>query len=338
MGIKNLLKFLKEYPNLVKNTEIENYNGLKVAIDISILLYQVVISIRNTGADLTNNKGEITSHILGVFNKTITLLRRNIIPIYVFDGNPPELKNKVLSNRKNNRLKAYEKMLKAKSEQERIKYFKRCVNITNVQIKQSQELLDLMGIPYIIANEEADSQCAYLSKKELVDGVYTEDMDILTFGAKKIIRNLTSYKKSTIEISLSEILEKLELNYENFIDFCILLGCDYCYGLNDIHPNIIFKYFKETKDINNTLKLLRENGFRVPDKIDYEKAKHYFLECSSNKYIDYKNINLREPNIEALEKKLVEDYSLIKNKIDKKLLFLQKFYNTKNNIVNVINL
>jgi len=338
MGIKNLLKFLKEYPNLVKNTNIENYNGLKVAIDISILLYQVVISIRNTGADLTNNKGQITSHILGLFNKTITLLKRNIIPIYVFDGSPPDLKNNVLNNRKNNRLKAYEKMLNAKTEEERIKYFKRCVNITSEQIIQSQELLDLMGVPYIIANEEADSQCAYLSKKGLVDGVYTEDMDILTFGAKKIIRNLTSYKKNTIEISLSEILEKLELNYENFIDFCILLGCDYCNGLNDIHPNIIFKYFKETKNIDATLQLLRNNGFRVPERIDYERSKKYFLDCNSNKYIDFKNINLRKPNIDDLEKKLVEDYSLIKSKIDKKLLFLQDFYDSKNDIKNVINL
>ena len=336
MGIKNLLKFLKEYPNLVKNTKIERYNNKKVAIDISILLYQVVISIRNTGADLTNNKGEITSHILGLFNKTITLLKRNIIPIYVFDGSPPELKNKVLSNRKNNRIKAYEKMLKAKTEEERIKYFKRCVNITNVQIKQSQELLDLMGIPYIIANEEADSQCAYLSKKGLVDGVYTEDMDILTFGAKKIIRNLTSYKKSTIEISLSDILEKLDLDYNNFIDFCILLGCDYCNGINDIQPNVIFKYFKETKDIDQTLILLKNDGYRVPEKINYEKSKEYFLECKSNKYIDYKNINLKQPNISELENLLVTKYSLIKSKIDNKLLFLNNYYEkSQNKVINI---
>ena len=336
MGIKNLLKFLKEYPNLVKNAEIEDYSNKKVAIDISILLYQVVISIRNTGADLTNNKGEITSHILGLFNKTITLLKRNIIPIYVFDGSPPPLKNKVLSNRKNNRLKAYEKMVNASTEEERIKYFKRCVNITSVQIKQSQELLDLMGIPYIVSNEEADSQCAYLSKKGIVYGVYTEDMDILTFGAKKIIRNLTSYKKNIIEISLSDILNKLDLSYDEFIDFCILLGCDYCNGINEIQPNILFKYFKEFKTIDDTLQLLKKNGFRVPENIDYKKAKDYFLECKSNKYLDYKNINLRKPNIEDLEEKLVNKYSLIKSKIEKKLLFLNSFYNkSKKKSINI---
>ena len=42
-----------------------------------------------------------------------------------------------------------------------------------------------MGIPYVQAPEEADSQCAYLNKKGLVDAVLTEDMDILTFGAPK---------------------------------------------------------------------------------------------------------------------------------------------------------
>jgi flap endonuclease-1 len=336
MGIKNLLKFLKEYPNLVRNAEIEDYSNKKVAIDISILLYQVVISIRNTGADLTNSKGEITSHILGLFNKTITLLKRNIIPIYVFDGCPPQLKNKVLSNRKNNRIKAHEKMVNASTEVERIKYFKRCVHITSEQIKQSQELLDLMGIPYIVSNEEADSQCAYLSKKGIVYGVYTEDMDILTFGAQKIIRNLTSYKKNIIEISLSDILNKLELSYEEFIDFCILLGCDYCNGINEIQPNILFKYFKEVKTIEDTLELLKKNGFRVPENIDYKKAKEYFLECKSNKYLDYKNINLRKPNIEDLEEKLVNKYSLIKNKIDKKILFLNSFYNkSKRKSINI---
>ena len=60
MGIKNLLKFLSEYPELIKEKETNEYYGKKIAIDISILMYQVVIAIRNSGSDLTNNKGEIT--------------------------------------------------------------------------------------------------------------------------------------------------------------------------------------------------------------------------------------------------------------------------------------
>jgi DNA excision repair protein ERCC-5 len=52
-----------------------------------------------------------------------------------------------------------------------------------------------MGIPYIEAPEEADSQCAWLVKNGFASSVLTEDMDILTFGANKIYRNLGSFKK-----------------------------------------------------------------------------------------------------------------------------------------------
>ena len=196
MGIKNLLKFLNTYPDLVIEKDINEFTGKKIAIDISILLYQVVISVRNSGADLVNKKGEITSHILGLFNKTIKLLNKGIIPVYVFDGKPPELKRKVLDLRKYIRKKAEEKLALAQSEEDKIKYFKRSVIITKKHLEDCRELLDFMGVPYIDAPEEADSQCAWLAKNNLVDAVLTEDMDILTFGSPYIIRNLTSFKRS----------------------------------------------------------------------------------------------------------------------------------------------
>jgi DNA excision repair protein ERCC-5 len=78
-----------------------------------------------------------------------------------------------------------------------------------------------MGIPYIIAPEEADSQCAELVKCGIADGVLTEDMDIMTFGANKIYRNLTSYKKDTLTISMEDVLNVLDVNYEQFIELCL---------------------------------------------------------------------------------------------------------------------
>ena len=75
MGIKNLLKFLNHFPDLVVETDINEYTGKKIAIDISILLYQVVISVRNTGTDLTNKQGEITSHIVKSVTNNIVKLK-----------------------------------------------------------------------------------------------------------------------------------------------------------------------------------------------------------------------------------------------------------------------
>jgi flap endonuclease-1 len=205
MGIKCLLKFISDNENLVKKVKKENYKNKKIAIDISILIYRIIISIRNSGADFTNQKGEITSHVLGLFNKTIELLHNGIIPVYVFDGKPPNLKNKTLEERKLIKKKAFDKMENAETEEERIKYLKRTVTISKEQWQQCKDLLTMMGIPFIQAPEEADSQCAYLAKNGLVDAVLTEDMDILTFGSSKIVRNLTSHKIEPTEIILDEI-------------------------------------------------------------------------------------------------------------------------------------
>ena len=335
MGIKNLLKFLNEFPKLVNKTKLDDYKEKRIAVDISILLYQVVISVRSSGADLKNKKGEITSHILGLFNKTILLLKRNIIPVFVFDGKPPPFKNNVLACRNQNRKRYLEKMLSAKTEQERIKYFKRIVYISKQQYKECQDLLKNMGIPYVVAPEEADSQCAYLCKNNLVDGVLTEDMDILTFGSKNVIRNLSSYKKDPIEINLDSILQKLNFTYENFVEFCILLGCDYIDSLSDISPNVIYKYYSQYKDIKRTLEELKKDGYNVNVNMNYEEIKNYFSKSKNYNVIKSGDLELVKPDKNSLCKLLVERYGLVKYKIDKKLDFLIDFHNMKKKVIDI---
>ena len=75
-----------------------------------------------------------------------------------------------------------------------------------------------MGIPYLESSEEADIELALLCKHKIVYGVYTDDMDILTFGSPKLIKNLFSYKKKPLELNLDIILNELKLTYEEFIE------------------------------------------------------------------------------------------------------------------------
>lgn len=318
MGIKNLLKFLNNYDDIVKEIDNDNFNGEKIAIDISIILYQVIIAIRNSGADLTNQQGYITSHILGLFNKTITLLKKNIIPIYVFDGKPPDFKRNIIDARRDIKKKAFLKLENATSNEERIKYFKRTVSISHQQIKECKELLTLMGIPYISAPAEADSQCAYMVKNNIASSVLTEDMDILTFGANKIYRNLASRKKKTLEINLQDILQKIDLSYDQFIEFCMLLGCDYCERIKDIEPNDLYEYYYKFKNIPDTLNELKQNNFSIEK---YDKIKEYFKNPPYND--DIIDSNLKKPDIPTLENLLVNKYGLIKSKIKGKLEYLQ---------------
>tara|TARA_B100001248_G_scaffold261929_1_gene255082 strand:+ start:8811 stop:9770 length:960 start_codon:yes stop_codon:yes gene_type:complete len=316
MGIKNLLKLINMYPDLIEEKEIIDYKNKKIAIDISILLYQVVISVRNTGSDLTNNKGEVTSHILGLFNKTMKLLENKIIPVYVFDGKPPELKKKVLDIRRSIRKKAEERMSIAETEEEKIKYFKRSVTISKKQLDECRELLDLMGIPYVNAPEEADSQCAWLAEQNLVDAVLTEDMDILTFGSPKIVRNLTSQKKKPIEINLNKINKKFGWNQNNFIEMCILFGCDYSDHITDINFLKIFHEYQKNKNIYKVLSKLNR-------KIEVKNTFNYFKNPSIDTNIS--NLSITSSNLDKLENLLVSKYGLIKYKIKKKLNVLKGF-------------
>ncbi|CAJ1358627.1 unnamed protein product, partial [Effrenium voratum] len=98
MGIKGLMKFLQENaPKAVKEIDSQGaYTGRMVAIDASMCLYQFLIMIREnrsgTYNNLTNEEGQVTSHIIGMLTRTIRLMESGIKPVYVFDGKPPEMK------------------------------------------------------------------------------------------------------------------------------------------------------------------------------------------------------------------------------------------------------
>lgn len=336
MGIKNLYKFILTN-NLEKIEDFKDFDGKIIAIDISILLYQVVISTRGfSGTDHTDPQGEISTHILGLFNKTINLLKRNIIPVYVFDGKPPELKNKVLEARKLIRKKARIKLYNAVTEEEKRKYLKRCVSISKKQLNDCRNLLDIMGIPYIDAPQEADSQCSYLAKNNLVDGVMTEDMDILTFGAPLIVKYLYSHRKKPTSISSRELLEKIDLNYDEFIEWCCLLGSDYCKGVYELKANDILDIYKKFKNLDKTIEYLKEKNYNVSNLDDYYKVKEYFLNPLVRE-VNIKDLKFKEVNIKKLNNFMIKKFGFNKSKLNNKFKFLSNRNNKlfKKNYINV---
>ena len=336
MGIKNLLKFLLQKSSGIKPILITDYSHKKIAVDTSIILYQSVITIRNSGSDLLNRNGELASHILGLFNKTIELLEKNIFPIFIFDGKPPSIKKNMLNARKQVRQKALDKLLTTIDEETKIKCFKKSVNITREHNEQCREMLNYMGIPYINADEEADKTLAYLCKNKMVDGVLSEDMDILTFGSPILLRNLLATRNGPLEISLESILDSLNLTMEQFIDLCMLFGCDYCKPIiSEREPNIIYDIYYETKSIEKTKEKLLDLGYIINEINDYDVIKVYFMNISHS---EINNIEMKKPDMRKLGKLLIEKYDLDKNRIISKLKRLKNIHPKyeKKNIIEMV--
>lgn len=319
MGIKNLLKFLYNFSDIVKIKQISDFYNKRIAIDISILLYQSVISIRNSGEDIKNKDGYVISHILGLINKIMNLLNSGILPVFVFDGKPPSIKKKLLTLRKELKNKAYEKYEQSSHVNDKIKFFKRCVSINKEQMDDCRELLDLMGLPYINAPEEADSVLANLSRNDLVYAVLTEDMDILTFGAKRIIRNVIQYNKPILEINLMDITNTLKITHKEFVDLCIYFGCDYCQvtNTNNLTHIEIYDIYKKN---NNALKTLI-----VQDIDEHNNAKNYFIsQYNDNTLYD---IEFKQPDVEKLIELLKTKYCFTLNNAKYKVGKLLHHYN-----------
>lgn len=324
MGIKKLFTYLKNNTDIIEEKNVKCLRNKKMAIDISILLYQSIINQRQTGSDLLNSEGEIVSQLLGIFNKTCKFIELGIKPVYVFDGKPPELKNKTINERRETKIKALER-LKCEdiSDDEKVRLFKKCVFISKKQKDATKKMLTLMGIPYVDAPEEADSQCAYLAKNKLVDCVYTEDMDILTFGSPKIVRNINDC--SYMEIDLDNIQNKLDISNDEFIQFCILLGTDYSDSISSLYPKQLLDIYKSCniKNLEDIETKLKENNSRFYPINNYEQVKYYFKNPTI-KSMTKEDIKWTEPQIDELNQFLIVDCGFTASIIKKKVKRLSK--------------
>jgi len=320
------MKFLQEAaPKAIQEKQSpQAFTGRLLAIDASMCLYQFMIMIRENHSgshqNLTNEAGEVTSHIIGMLTRTIRLMENGIKPVYVFDGKPPELKLGELEARraKANQAKANLQSAMESGDQEQIlKASKGTVRVTKEQNEQTKVLLRLMGVPVVEAPSEAEATCAALCRDGKVYASATEDADCLTFGTKLLVRNLMaaeSQKKTIFEVSLERVLEQLNITMDQFIDFCILSGCDYCDTIKGVGPSTAIKMIIEHGSLEKVLEKIEPE--RIPSNFRYQAARQFFQECES---VDTATAEFKfgEPDFEGLEKFLVEGQSFDKKRVDR---------------------
>merc|ERR1719507_2432398 len=232
-----------------------------------------------------NEEGQVTSHIIGMLTRTIRLMENGIKPVYVFDGKPPELKLGELAARRAKREEATANLqaaVEAGDSEQVLKSTKQTVRVTKEQNEEVKQLLRLMGLPVVEAPSEAEATCAALCRDGKVFASATEDADCLTFGTKILVRNLMaaeSQKKQILEVSLERALEQLNINMDQFIDFCILSGCDYCDTLKGVGPSTAIKLLIQHGSLEKVLEVLGPE--KVPENFRYQAARDFFKECES---------------------------------------------------------
>lgn len=154
-----------------------------------------------------------------------------------------------------------------------------------------------MGLPVVEALSEAESQCVTLVKAKKADAVASEDLDCLTFGAPLQLRGFTQRKDKKdpiIELELDTVLKELGLTMDEFIDLCILCGCDYTKTIDGLGPNTALKLIREHKTIEKVLEELKKSNeekikagknpkYVIPDseRFNYQAAREEFKACRS---------------------------------------------------------
>ncbi|AYV79180.1 MAG: Flap endonuclease 1 [Faunusvirus sp.] len=347
MGIKNLNKLILKYAaGAIQKTKISDYRDKTIAIDISIIIYQLILGIRSTGSDLKTKDGRITSHIYGIINKTLWLLENHINPIFIFDGAAPTIKGKTLLHRKNIRKEAAKMMHFATDKATHTKLFKRSLTVKQEQLDDCKEILQLLNLHVITAPEEADSQCASLVRSGVAYATSSEDMDILTFGSERLIKGLSVVTKKKLgpsEVVLSKLLELLEITYDQFIDLCILLGCDYTDNIKHLGAkkslDVIKKYITIEAFIESGLKF-GNTTYVLPADFDYKKARASFKSCPAHQVIIKNDITIqtqinntiylpaksRAPDCDKLENILMTKYEFNKKSVTKITARIKKLF------------
>ena len=310
MGVRKMYKFLSDlnlvkiYPNLTIYTNTQRKDIEKNNLDNKIII--IGIDFWLYAHKFTYSCGDM---ITGFWNQIIRLLSHRIIPLYIYDGRPPYEKDYVVQQRKKKKENLEIKLNNIcneiildsqendnsdmddhleELEKQKNKIKKSIIHIKKHDIDIMKEFFDTLHIPYLNAIGEADSLCAKLYKNGCITSCLSDDMDMLAIGCKKTIK----FKEGKIlEFDLDYILSKLEISYDQFVELCLMFGCDYIKLPFKLDIHVSYELIKTYGTIENILNEANHETFnRQNEKCkifieNYNNAKNLLIMSSTNEQI-----------------------------------------------------
>lgn len=195
-----------------------------------------------------------------------------ITPYMVFDGGPLPSKAGTEESRaksRNEKKKLAMELLRSGKAAQAAQEFQKCIDITPEMASAVIQQLKQLNVPYVVAPFEADSQLVYLEKHGLIDGIISEDSDLLVFGAKRLLTKLDQYG-NCIEINRRDFCACREVSLTGWSDtefrrMAIMSGCDYLEGLPSVGLKTAYRMMRKSKDPERCVKMLQFQGKRVSE-------------------------------------------------------------------------
>lgn len=304
MGIRNLNKYLlQNCHNSIKDIHLSELKNKKISVDISIYLYHF------------ERNGNLINGICDMIN---IFKFYNIIPVFIFDGKPPDEKKYILQERRNQKEKNKEKIQELTNilnntsnenveEKKNIllnieKLKRQTIFMTREKIEQVKNIIRINGSTYYDAPQEADELCSILTIREQVWGCMSEDMDMFIYGCPRIIRYFNTHNQIVKLYNIKNILFELNVSFNDFKQICILSGTDYnTYNnkYNLVKSINLFNEYRQYINMYTYEKIYSPLGFiewinnHIDSTLKYEllyKIYYMFDLTNKNKLIEFKNI------------------------------------------------
>jgi len=311
-----------------KEIDLSELKGKAIAIDSPLFLYQFLTSIRQPdGALLTDSKGRVTSHLVGLFNRTAKLMQLGVKPIFVFDGKPSELKFGEIGRRSEVKAQAailYKRALEKGELEEMAKYAGRTTRLTKEMVEDAKRLITALGLPVVQAPSEGEAQASHLVKQGDAWAVASNDADCLVFGATRLIKNLAisgRKKPSGLGfvrpelIELMKVLSELGIAREQLVALAILVGTDFDPGgIKGIGPKKALQLVKEHG--TNFKKIFEEVKWKEHFDFDWKVVFDIFAkpDVTDNYSISFKPVDRKE-----VMRFLVDEREFGKERVEKTL-------------------
>jgi len=336
MGIHNLNKFLRtKCPQVFKDIHISEFAYKKVAIDITLFLckFKAVCGEKWVSAfiNLVSSLRRNEIHCVFIFDNGAPIEKtaekeerrkqQENIKKKVFDLENALEKFKNTNQIDNILIELHNKLTPSEKTQKRllgnntnsidmnavenkIKKMKNYIlNICAEDFVLARKLFDILNVPYYSAPLEAECACADLCRRGIVDAVLTEDTDVLAYGSPIFLSKIDTSNDTCVQIIYSEVLEALKITSSEFLDLCIMFGCDYNKNINKVGIETSYKYILEFKSIDEIEK---------KKKLDVSILNH---KRTRELFTQYEKIKIESipfcgcPNFDNLQK-LIFDYKL----------------------------